>query len=89
MQGYYSVFNPRDEKIADCGIEKDALTLIGMRNRRWDGHYYKFSPRYDDIIDILGKRLPPNYFEIGGQRIPIQQNLPKNCEEPFIPNFHD
>ena len=89
MKGYYSVFNPRDEKIVDCGSERDALTLIGMRNRRWDGHYYKFTPAYGDIIDVSDKQLQPAYLEIGGQRIPIQQNLPVNCSEPFIPNFHD
>jgi len=34
MNGYYSVFNPRGEKIADCGQEKDAVNLIYSRNRR-------------------------------------------------------
>ena len=86
MQGYYSVFNPRDEKIADCGIERDALTLMGMRNRNWDGHYYKFTPVYGDIIDVSEKRLQPGYIEIGGQTISTQQNLPVNCEEPFVIN---
>ena len=52
MNGYYSVFNPRGEKIADCGAERDALTLIGMRNSRWDGHYYTFNPLPGDIIDV-------------------------------------
>ena len=58
MNGYYSVFNPRGEKIADCGIERDALNLIGMRNRRWDGHYYTFIPLPGDIIDVSNKQLP-------------------------------
>ena len=59
MRGYYSVFNPRGEKIADCGIERDALNLIGMRNCRWDGHYYTFNPLPGEIIDVLpGKQLP-------------------------------
>ena len=44
MNGYYSVFNPRGEKIADCGIERDAVNLMNMRNRRWDGHYFTFNP---------------------------------------------
>ena len=50
MRGYYSVYNPRGEKIADCGIERDAVNLIGMRNRRWDGHYFTFNP--GDIVDV-------------------------------------
>ena len=52
MRGYYSVYNPRGEKIADCGIERDAVNLIGMRNRRWDGHYYQFTPLPGDIVDV-------------------------------------
>ena len=28
MNGYYSVFNPDGDKIADCGAERDALFLI-------------------------------------------------------------
>jgi len=28
------------------------------------------------------------YIEVEGQKLPIQQ-LPPNCQEPFIPDFHD
>ena len=52
MRGYYSVFNPRGEKIADCGQERDAVNLIGSRNRRWDGHYFTFIPLPGDIVDV-------------------------------------
>ena len=65
MRGYYSVFNPRGEKIADCGQERDAVNLIGMRNRRWDGHYFTFNPLPGDIIDISNNQLPPNQKYIG------------------------
>ena len=58
MRGLYSVFNPRGEKIADCGIERDAVNLIGMRNARWDGHYYQFTPLPGDVIDVSNKQLP-------------------------------
>jgi hypothetical protein len=51
MNGYFSVFNPRGEKIADCGILEDAVKLVGMRNRNWDGHYYQFKPIYE-IVDV-------------------------------------
>ena len=61
MKGYYSVFNPRGEKIADCGIERDAITLMSMRNKRWDGHYFTFNPLPGDIVDVTsGKQLPTN-----------------------------
>ena len=60
MRGYYSVFNPRGEKIADCGAERDAVNLLGMRNRRWDGHYYTFIPLAGDIVDVnQTKKLEP------------------------------
>jgi len=59
MNGYYSVFNPRGEKIADCGIERDAVNLMHSRNKYWDGHYFTFIPLPGDIIDVSnGKQLP-------------------------------
>lgn len=107
MNGHYSVFNPRGQKIADCGAEKDAVNLLGMRNRRWEGHYYSFIPSPGNIIDISsGKQLPTKdivvnmdggvggsweeieYIEVDGQKLFTQQ-LPPNCQEPFIPDFHD
>ena len=61
MNGYYSVFDPDGKKIADCGQERDAVNLIGSRNRTWDGHYYQFNPLPGDIIDVSnGKQLPTN-----------------------------
>ena len=102
MNGYYSVFNPRGEKIADCGSQRDAVNLIGMRNNRWDGHYYVFNPLPGDIIDVSsGKQLPTRdivvnmdggvggsweqieYFEVGGQKLPTQQSLPENQQQPL------
>ena len=37
MNGYYSVFDPDGKKIADCGIERDAVNLMHTRNKYWDG----------------------------------------------------
>jgi hypothetical protein len=59
MKGYYSVFNPRGEKIADCGVLRDAVTLIGFRNAKWEGHYYQFTPIYQ-TIDINSKKYFPS-----------------------------
>ena len=106
MNGYYSVFNPRGEKIADCGGLRDAVTLVSSRNSRWDGHYYTSNPLPGDIIDVSNNQLPPNqkyvgwvdvtekefdkqFIVVGGQKIPTQQKLPQNYQEPFITNFHD
>ena len=59
MRGYYSVFDPDGKKIADCGIERDAVNLMHTRNKYRDGHYFVFSPLPGDIIDVSdGKYLP-------------------------------
>ena len=97
MRGYYSVFNPRGEKIADCGQEKDAVNLLSMRNRRWEGHYYSFIPLPGDIVDVnLRNQLPTRDIVVnmdggvgGSWEEVVIEKLPQNCQEPFIPDFHD
>ena len=71
MNGYYSVFDPEGKKIADCGIERDAVNLMHSRNKYWDGHYFTFNPLPGDIVDVAS-------FQIKGQTIPAQQKLPTN-----------
>ena len=90
----YSVFNPRGEKIADCGAERDALVLVHSRNKRWDGHYYSFHPLPGDIVDVTPvKQLPTRDIVVnmdggvGGSWREV--SLPENNKEPFIPSFHD
>ena len=93
MRGYYSVFNPRGEKIADCGIERDAVTLIHSRNRRWDGHYFTFNPLPGDIIDVNSKGLPTTDIVVnmdggvGGswKEVEVEPLLEKNDAEVFTP----
>ena len=59
MNGYYSVFDPKGNKVADCGIERDAVCLIHSRNKNWDGHYYQFNPLPGTIVDVSSsKKLP-------------------------------
>ena len=65
MRGYYSVFNPDGKKIADCGKERDAVTLMHSRNKSWDGHYFTFNPLPGDIVDVTNNQLPPNQKYIG------------------------
>ena len=31
MNGYFSVFDPNDKKIADCGALRDAIFLVGTQ----------------------------------------------------------
>tara|TARA_Y100000287_G_scaffold153570_1_gene129772 strand:+ start:210 stop:497 length:288 start_codon:yes stop_codon:yes gene_type:complete len=92
MNGYYSVFNPRGEKIADCGWERDAVNLMHSRNRRWDGHYFVFNPLPGDIVDVsLGKQLPTHDIVVnmdggvGGSwaEVPITPQLNENQQQPF------
>ena len=102
MRGYYSVFDPDGKKIADCGQERDAVNLIGSRNRRWDGHYYQFNPLPGDIIDVNQPRQLEPYVPVASISDDIVVNmdggvggswreisLPENYQEPFIPDFHD
>ena len=91
MKGFYSVFNPRGEKIADCGAEKDALTLLHSRNARWEGHYYTFIPLPGDIVDVtLNNQLPTSGIVInmdggvGGSWEQVEYDkLPESNENPL------
>ena len=94
MNGYYSVFDPDGKKIADCGIERDAVNLMNMRNRRWDGHYFTFNPLPGDIIDVSNdKQLPTRDIitvnmdgGVGGSWKVVQSSEPKlkeNQQEPL------
>ena len=85
----YSVFNPRGEKIADCGIERDAVNLMNSRNRTWNGHYFSYVPPEGVIIDVTNKQLAgwqdvserdfdAMFIEVEGQKLQLQQSeLPK------------
>ena len=95
MNGYYSVFDPTGKKIADCGSIKDTVNLIGTRG---DGHYYQFNPTYETVeVKLLERpKLPTKDIVVnmdggvGGSWKEVEiKELPPNCQEPFIPNFHD
>ena len=85
----YSVFNPRGEKIADCGILRDAVNLVNMRNNRWDGHYYQFKPDYQtiDLEPLPQNQLPTKDIivnmdgGVGGSWREVQ--LPNTQQEPL------
>jgi len=98
LRGYYSVFNPRGEKIADCGSERDAVNLIGMRNNRWTGHYYTFIPLPGDIIDVTNNRLlgwqqvsEKQFDEMFIETISVEDTytLSESDLETFDPGYHD
>ena len=105
MNGYYSVFDPTGKKIADCGSIKDAVNLIGTRGDGHYYQFKpiyetvevkllerpKF-PTKDIVVNmdggVGGSWEEVEYIEVEGQKLPIQQ-LPEDCQEPFIPDFHD
>ena len=59
MNGYYSVFDPDGKKIADCGIERDAVNLMHSRNKYWDGHYFTFNPfQVTSLMFLLVNNFP-------------------------------
>ncbi len=105
MNGYYSVFDPTGKKIADCGSIKDAVNLIGTRGDGHYYQFKPIYETVDvkllerpklptkDIVvnmdgGVGGSWEEVEYIEVEGQKLPIQQ-LPEDCQEPFIPDFHD
>ena len=87
MKGFYSVFNPRGEKIADCGAEKDALTLLHSRNARWEGHYYQYDPLPGYIIDVTpNNQLPTRDIVINMDGGVINKLPPKDRSSSYSPS---
>ena len=105
MNGHYSVFDPTGNKIADCGTLRDAVTLVGMRGEGHyyqfkphlgdiiDVSFNKQLHTRDIVVNmdggVGGSWGEVEYIEVDGQKIPTQQQLPQNYQEPFIPDFHD
>ena len=93
MRGYYSVFNPRGEKIADCGIERDAVNLMHSRNKNWDGHYFQYNPLPGVIVDVEpAKQLPTHDIVVnmdggvgGSWKVESVPVLEENDGEVFSP----
>ena len=91
--GYYSVFNPRGEKIADCGIERDAVNLMHSRNKNWDGHYFQYNPLPGVIVDVEpAKQLPTHDIVVnmdggvgGSWKVESVPVLEENDGEVFSP----
>jgi hypothetical protein len=89
LNGYYSVFNPRGEKIADCGTLRDAVNLVGMRG---EGHYYQFKPVYQtiDLEPFPQNQLPTSEIVVnmdggvgGSWVVEEPPKLNKNEQQPF------
>ena len=93
MMGYYSVFNPRGEKIADCGVERDAVNLMHSRNKNWDGHYFQYNPLPGVIVDVEpAKQLPTHDIVVnmdggvgGSWKVESVPVLEENDGEVFSP----
>jgi hypothetical protein len=98
------VFDPTGNKIADCGTLRDAVTLVGMRGEghyyQFKPHLGDIidvssnnqlppNQKYIGWKDVTEKEFDAEFIAVGGQKLPTQQKLPQNCQEPFIPDFHD
>ena len=74
-----------------CGKIKDAERLLEMYpGSTMSKIYFPHPPETVDVSYVTmenDKQLPT--IKIRGQEIFIQQQLPQNCQEPFIPDFHD
>ena len=101
MNGYYSVFDPSGQKIADCGALRDAINLVCSRNKNWDGHYYQFKPVYEtidmksDYLSGVGdniKQLPTRDIVVnmdggvgGSWEVVSEPVLEEGKDEVFVP----
>ena len=98
------MFDPTGNKIADCGTLRDAVTLVGMRGEghyyQFKPHLGDIidvssnnqlppNQKYIGWKDVTEKEFDVEFVEVGGQKIPTQQQLSQNYQEPFIPDFHD
>ena len=82
---YYTVFDSKGNKVADCGSEESAKWLADVRQ----GTYKTNRINWNQTIDVEISELELPSIEISGQKLTIQQPLPKSKLEPFIKNFHD
>ena len=64
-----------------CGTLRDVECILSMYP---DAVYAKILlPHPPQTVDVPYVRVAPDF------ELPMQQNLPQNCQEPFIPNLHD
>jgi hypothetical protein len=72
---YYSVFDVKGTKIADCGSEKDAKMLADMVSGRTYRQIKLINPQ---TVSVAYTRLEDD------KQLPAQQILPQSELEPFI-----
>ena len=69
----------------NCYEERDCLFS-------WLVHY-PLQHQEDIVVNmdggVGGSWEEVEYIEVGGQKLPMRQNLPQNCQEPFITDLHD
>ena len=77
---YYEMTLPNGSK-RHCGTLRDVECILSMYP---DAVYAKILlPHPPQTVDVPYVRVAPDF------ELPMQQNLPQNCQEPFIPNLHD
>lgn len=76
---YYTVYDSNDNKIADCGTERDAKFLSECRK----GTYKTNRLQWKETIDIKPIENILSPIKIQKQEIPIQKEFPSSQEKPL------
>jgi len=77
---YYTVYDSKGNKIADCGNEKDAKWLAECRKGTFKSNRLEWKETV--TIEPLDPLKIPS-IKIGGQEIPLQQKLPDTQQQPL------
>ena len=72
---YYSVFDSKGKKIADCGNIQDAITLVSFNPTRTYRQVKHLNP---ETVNVPHVRLDDDL------QLPEQKILPQSELEPFI-----
>jgi len=77
---YYTVYDNKGNKIADCGNERDAKWLADCRKGTFKSNRLEWKETVT-IEPLESLKIPS--IKIGGQEIPLQQKLPDTQQQPL------
>ena len=77
---YYTVYDSKGNKIADCGNERDAKWLAECRKGTFKSNRLEWKETVT-IEPLESLKIPS--IKIGGQKIPLQQKLPDTQQQPL------
>jgi len=77
---YYTVYDSKGNKIADCGNERDAKWLAECRKGTFKSNRLEWKETVT-IEPLESLKIPS--IKIEGQEIPLQQKLPDTQQQPL------